>query len=437
MSEPTHTSPHLRCGRCNGVFPANQPECPFCGASVESWGALGRFIEGLLPRDRGMTKVLAGLAVAIYLLTGLIAGTGSLLAPTTYTLIHFGAMFPPYILEGEVWRLVTALFLHGGIIHIGFNMYAFWSVGALIENSYGKSRLLLAFVATGVISTLASLLWGFVAADVAEALPIPFILDPETVAGFGTPSVGMSGALTGLIGMGVGGGHKVKNETGTRVRNALLRWMGMLVVFGLVVPGVDNAAHIGGFVAGVLLGLLFPLKSAAGRIGGYVYGALSGLAGVVVVASLVAQGVTLPRSMPADIDAYPQGVMGAIIRDPNPDSAEFTEPWRACEAAYGELRGVSDGVDRSDLVARAVSACDEARYVRPIDPTGYVRSAYAFHLAGDDAEACRRVRSGRLLLEVRFARAGQSPADRASIAAVRRQFELVGTEARCDGDPSP
>jgi len=433
MSEPNPTIPRLRCARCNGVFPAHETECPFCGASVESYGALGRFVEGLLPRDRGMTKVLSGLAVAVFLLVGLVAGSGAFLAPTTYTLIHFGAMFPPYVLEGEVWRLVTALFLHGGIIHIGFNVYALWSVGGLVENSYGKSRFLLAFVLTGVVSTLASLLWGLVAVDVAQAIPIPMLLDPAKATSFGTTSVGMSGAITGLIGVGVMGGHKVKNEVGTRVRNALLKWMGITVVFGLLVPGVDNAAHIGGFVAGLLLGLVLPLKSGAGRIGGYIFGGLSTVAGLAVVASLVLQGTTMPLQYPADVEAYPQGVFGMVIRAPNQDDGTFKESWKGCERAYGDLRSFADLKAADETIDRAVAACDEARYLRPIDPTGYVRSAYAYHLDGDDAEACRRVRSGRMLLEYRFGRADMGPADRASVSAVRRQFELVDSEAKCGG----
>ena len=425
--QPSSSKTHARCGHCKGMFPAEYAECPYCGASVESFGALGRMIESLLPNDRPMTKIMAGIALGAYVLIAAVAGWGYLIASSVYTGVHFGAMFPPYIIEGEYWRLVTAIFLHGDAMHIGFNIYALWVVGSLVEQSLGKNRFLLAFFISGVVSTVASMLWGLVAVDIATAIPIPFLFDPATAANFGTPSVGMSGAITGLIGVGVAAGHKVKNEQGTKVRNALLRWMGILVVFGLAVPGVDNAAHFGGFLAGIGLGYVLPLKSSAGRIGGWLYGGLSALCAAAIIASIVVQGANMPRDYPPEVEAYPQAMMFAVVREADPNAESYVAPWKACERAYGEL--LTPKADNA-VIERAVTACDEARYVRPFNPSGYAWSAYAYFRAGDKDEACRRLYSGRLLLEQRYLKHAP-PLERAKMSPMVRQFDLWEEESGC------
>ncbi len=388
-------SSHRKCGFCKGVVPVKETECPFCGKSLENYGALGAWIEDFLPKDRPLTKMLAALAVAMYLLVGMVAGGPSILGPSTYTLIHFGASFPPYIIEGQWWRLITALFMHGDIMHIGFNLYALWLLGTLIENSFGKVRTLIIFVVTGLVSTLLSFGWGFIYFELLQAIG----MDPSGSASVFTPSVGMSGSLTGLIGVGVSAGHRVKTVQGAQIRHVMLRWMGFIVVFGLIVDQVDNAAHIGGFLAGLALGQVMPLKDQASNRAGYFYGAGAALSALLIVGALVAQFATIPTQYPPDSMVYPTAVFGQIVREADLNDPDYISAAKGCENSLGALEQEKDPKKLAEEREIAVANCDELNYIQPFFTPSYWASAYAHHENGDDDTACRKLRVA-LLMEV-------------------------------------
>lgn len=384
---------HRKCGFCQSVVPVAETECPFCDKSLENHGALGRKLTDLLPQERPLTKILAGLAVAVFAMVGLLAGGTAIVSPSTYTLIHFGASFPPYIIEGQIWRLVTALFMHGDILHIAFNIYALWLLGPLIENSFGKSRYLIIFLVTGLISTLVSLGWGFVTVELARTTGLAWL----SGGSFATPTVGMSGALTGLIGVGVTAGHRVKTEHGAQIRNTMLRWMVFIIIFGLVVPQVDNAAHVGGFLAGLALGALLPLKDRASLRAGYFYAAAAAICALIIVGSLVAQGVSVPRQYPPDSKLYPTGIFGQTIREGDQNDRDLSGAAKACEDAIAALEAPALDVDtRRKQTDIAVSNCDEFTYLLPVVGEGYLYSAHAHAHAGDHDFACRRLFTARL-----------------------------------------
>ncbi len=148
--------------------------------------------------------------------------------------IHMGSNWGPLMASGnEWWRLFSYNFVHvGGAIHIGFNLYALAIVGPLVERWYGPARATVIYVGSGVLGGVASHLW-----------------DPAAVSG------GASGAVLGLIGAGVAAGHLSGTTAGLAMRRQLFRWFVFIVLFGLIMRGIDNAAHIGGFVAGAALGL--------------------------------------------------------------------------------------------------------------------------------------------------------------------------------------
>ena len=114
---------------------------------------------------------------------------------------------------------------------IGFNLYALMIVGPLVERWYGVSRATIIYIASGVVGGIAS-----------------HLVSPMAI------SVGASGAVLGLIGAGVAAGHLSGTGQGLELRRQLMRWFVFILLFGFIVPGIDNAAHIGGFVAGVGLG---------------------------------------------------------------------------------------------------------------------------------------------------------------------------------------
>ena len=151
--------------------------------------------------------------------------------------VHFGANFGPFTLSGQWWRLFTYMFLHGGLMHFAFNMWCLWDLGALCESLYGRWTFACIYVITGIAAGIASLGW-----------------NP------GTLSVGASGAIFGLAGALISsfylGEFSLPSFAIKGTLRSLLFFVGFSVLFGRVMPGIDNAAHGGGLVSGLILGAL-------------------------------------------------------------------------------------------------------------------------------------------------------------------------------------
>jgi len=152
-------------------------------------------------------------------------------------MVRFGANFGPFTLSGEWWRLFTYMFLHGGLMHIAFNMWCLWDLGALCESLYGRWTYAAIYLLTGVAAGLASVGW-----------------NP------GTLSVGASGAIFGLAGALIAsfylGEFSVPRIAIQGTLRSLLFFVGFNVLFGTMMSGIDNAAHGGGLVSGLILGAL-------------------------------------------------------------------------------------------------------------------------------------------------------------------------------------
>jgi rhomboid protease GluP len=151
-------------------------------------------------------------------------------------LLAMGANFGPRVHAGEVWRLLTSVFLHGSPLHIGLNMLALWQVGYFIERIYGRAGALLLFIVCGLAGSLASIWWR------AQGL-----------------SVGASGAIFGLYGALlvwlIRRRHEVPLGIFKQLRSGTVSFIGYSLFAGVALPGIDNAAHVGGLVSGMLLGL--------------------------------------------------------------------------------------------------------------------------------------------------------------------------------------
>ncbi len=154
-------------------------------------------------------------------------------------LLVFGAHFGPLMIEeGQWFRLVTSMFIHGGMMHIFFNMYILYIFGNLAEKVYGFYKFLTIYVSTGIIAGITTL-----------------VVNPETI------SVGASGAIFGLIGLLFGTGFRkdtpslLKSITGPTLLPMIL----INVFLGFTVPSINNAAHLGGLFSGFAFGLLTPV----------------------------------------------------------------------------------------------------------------------------------------------------------------------------------
>jgi rhomboid protease GluP len=189
-----------------------------------------------------LTQILFGANVAVFLAMMLSSGDPLAFANPTHEFspqvsIHYGANFGPLTLSGDWWRLLTYMFLHGSLLHIGFNMWCLWDLGALCESLYGRWTYAAVYVITGVAGGLASIGW-----------------NP------GVWSVGASAAIFGLAGALIAsfylGEFSLPGIAIKGTLRSLLFFAGFNLLFGSMFPGIDNSAHVGGLVTGLILGAL-------------------------------------------------------------------------------------------------------------------------------------------------------------------------------------
>lgn len=174
------------------------------------------------------TYIFLGINVLVFLAMTVSGGSENALV-----LIRFGAKYNPLVAAGEYWRLLSAGFVHIGIIHLAFNSYALYSFGMGIEQRYGAFR----FPALYLLSALAGNVASF--------------LGPSTL------SAGASGAIFGLVGASIAYFLVYRNRFGQWGRQQLrsvLTVAALNLFLGATIPGIDNRAHIGGLLAGLALG---------------------------------------------------------------------------------------------------------------------------------------------------------------------------------------
>lgn len=177
-----------------------------------------------------LTYALLCIYAAVFGLATLAGGTED-----PDVLLDFGAMFGPYISEGEYWRLFTATFLHSGIMHLGFNGLSLFIFGQMVERWYGHARFALVYVLSGLAGSVSSYLLNSIAIG-----------------------AGASGAIFGVIGAMAAFFLIQRRAFGKYAQNSLIG-VGVIVAvnifIGVSTPGIDNWAHVGGLVSGFLLGL--------------------------------------------------------------------------------------------------------------------------------------------------------------------------------------
>ncbi len=193
------------------------------------------FLSAFIPTKRFfVTPILINLNIAIFILM-IVTGVNIFL-PDNESLMLWGANFSPITLEGEWWRLITNCFLHIGIFHLLMNMYALFYIGLLLEPYIGKSRFLTAYLLTGLIASLSSLWWHNL-----------------------TISAGASGAIFGMYGVFLA--MLMTNFIEKAARKTLLTsitiFVGYNLLNGLTSSEIDNAAHIGGLIGGLIIGYSF------------------------------------------------------------------------------------------------------------------------------------------------------------------------------------
>jgi rhomboid protease GluP len=249
-SEPKQLRPRL-CPSCGTLVGATATKCHQCGASMRfSFGAANKTLERLMPTTSPVTYAMLTICCVMYVLSlvitmkfqGFGAPQGGLLnlgGISNRINYRLGATIPfPFVLT-EPWRIVTAIFLHGSLLHIGFNMYALMYIGPMVEELYGSAKYFFLYIATGVAGYIVSSFIGY-------------------------QSVGASGAVMGLIGVMLAATSGRKNFAAQSIRSTLILWVVFTAFMGFRPgSGTDNAAHFGGLAAGYALGRLMPDRQPA------------------------------------------------------------------------------------------------------------------------------------------------------------------------------
>jgi rhomboid protease GluP len=232
------------CTSCGVLVGVNDPTCYNCGRRNPGLWGFAPALRGL-GNDLGFINIVTGGTVIMFVLSLVMSRDGNSigLSPSLPALVILGASgASPVFTYGWWWTVLTAGWLHGGVIHIFFNVLWIRQLGPEIANLYGAGRMVLIYTAGSVV--------GFTLSSVLGLLPIPF---------FGAPvTVGASAAIFGFLGALV---HYGKRSGSSHARQAGLQYALIMGVMGFVLRGVDNAAHLGGFIGGYLASAIMdPLK---------------------------------------------------------------------------------------------------------------------------------------------------------------------------------
>ncbi len=177
------------------------------------------------PKKIIVTPLLIALSVIVFI-SMYIWGNGS---QNVVTLLMFGANLRVLVQEGEVWRLISSIFLHIGIAHLIVNMYSLYIIGRQLEGFLGKWKFLIVYLGSGVVGSLLS------------------------VVVHSNISAGASGAIFGLLGSLLYFGYHYRLYLGAVLKTQIIPVIVLNLLIGFLVPGIDNFAHIGGLVGGYLI----------------------------------------------------------------------------------------------------------------------------------------------------------------------------------------
>ena len=273
------------CPACGALVGIHANRCHECGTSLRfslaAWSkGLSEFFGGHAP----VTVVILIVNVLMFgvsMLRSLHAGGslglfGGMSDVEIYrlgeNLPYFHGPFHPGL--EAWWRLILATFLHGGLLHIGFNMMVLMDIAPVVEELYGSARFLFLYVACGIGGSLCSSMLG------------------------SNPSIGASGAILGLIGLLIAVTTRRSGANIKAMRSRLISWVVTIFAFGFLFPGIDNWGHFGGLATGFLLGRVFADRQPSPgpeRTRAYLLG---WLAGAVVIASFVFMFLQLNKPLP-------------------------------------------------------------------------------------------------------------------------------------------
>jgi rhomboid protease GluP len=274
------TSGSVICTSCGVLVGVNDDRCYNCGRRNPGlWGYAPALRA--LGQDLGFVPLVMGATIILYALALLLSrGDTQLMTLSPSSAILFllgGSGAAPVFQYGRWWTLLTAGWLHAGVLHIFFNVLWIRQLGPAVAEAYGAARMVIIYTFANIAGFGLSSLAG----EVLWWVPIPFLRGAQF-------TVGASAAIFGLLGAAVYYGRRTGNSQASQVG---LQYALIMGIFGLLFQGVDNYAHAGGFLGGYLTSkVLDPLKPE--RVDHMV------IAGVCLLASLVAIAASIVTAIP-------------------------------------------------------------------------------------------------------------------------------------------
>ena|SRR5947209_5149610 len=216
--------------------------CDRCAGAATSRARQRMNAAGTL-RDYPAMAALIAINLSVFIV--MIINGGSPMGFSPDVLIRWGANWGPLTLSGEYWRLITAGFVHGSIIHIAFNVWCLWSLTQLAERLFGSLITMGIYLLTGVAGAMLSIAWNH-----------------------GRLEVGASGAIFGIAGAILSGIKFGNVSVGPMQRRQIFSSLIFFVIFNLTIglgPGIDNMCHLGGLISGLIFGVPLATALASGK----------------------------------------------------------------------------------------------------------------------------------------------------------------------------
>ena len=189
----------------------------------------------IVNKNNIVTMSIIAINIILYIITAIMSK--NILDINAYVLLYMGGNYGALVSHGQVWRLLTCAFLHGGIIHIFCNMYALYALGPQIEILFGRAKYIIIYLLSAIGGSLLS-----------------YKFSPSSL------SIGASGAIFGLFGAMVVFVLKYKDRIPKKVLNNLFGVIILNLLIGFNLQGIDNFAHIGGLLVGALVAFLFLMQ---------------------------------------------------------------------------------------------------------------------------------------------------------------------------------
>lgn len=235
-----NTKHAILCPNCGKLISADAEECIHCGMKNPGKFGLHSALQKLFRGNIGFIQAVTYFCIGLYVVSLLIDPTALLrprgflnfLSPSGKSLYFLGMTGTIAVKSGRWWTLITAIYLHGGILHILFNLLWIRQIGPMVESLFGTARFIIIFTVAGMSGFFLSFLMGT------------------------QLTIGASGSIFGLLGALIFYGRSRGGVFGEIIYPQILTWAVVLFLFGFIFPSIDNFAHLGGFIGGYLTGNL-------------------------------------------------------------------------------------------------------------------------------------------------------------------------------------